>query len=246
MQLVESESDTSAVHTPGRQGVSSKLANPAQLADLICHLKDPPWNGEHGSDPHQTDFMIEKPTKPGRGGARKGSGPKKDLRRACEILAIANSWLVSESHARRIWERGGLTRHVCAKSFAIFASWDSMSEAKRLTLYAALREQVDANRSAGWTRKWTPTKAILKASNSDPWSFSIRPMSLSRRPATEPRTLSRSRNGWRNWSGLGGLNGSGWFMRAWRLLSYETIWTFRRLRPTFLWRKDVRSKLLRR
>jgi hypothetical protein len=98
-----------------------------------------------------TNKTLKKST---HGGARKGSGPRKDLRRACEILAIANSWLISESHARRIWtERGGLTAFMCPKSFAIFENWDAMSESKRQTLYAALRSKVAKNRADGWTIK---------------------------------------------------------------------------------------------
>jgi hypothetical protein len=77
---------------------------------------------------NMTNTTLKKST---HGGARKGSGPRKDLRRACEILAIANSWLVSESHARRIWERGGLTPFVCKSSAALFSYWSDMSDSEK-------------------------------------------------------------------------------------------------------------------
>jgi hypothetical protein len=97
-----------------------------------------------------TDTTLKKST---RGGARPGSGPKKDLRRQCEILAIANSWLVSESHARRIWEKGGLTPTVCTKSAALFTYWDDMGLEERKALHAILRAKTDENRAQGYTRK---------------------------------------------------------------------------------------------
>jgi hypothetical protein len=98
--------------------------------------------------------MTEKPPKSTRGGPREGSGRPMNLRKRCEILAIASSLVISEGSARRIWtDYGGDMPRICKKSAALFWIWDQMTEAAREALFEVLREEVDRNRAEGLTTK---------------------------------------------------------------------------------------------
>jgi hypothetical protein len=100
--------------------------------------------------------MTNKPTKKGRGGARKGAGRPRNLQKACWILAIAARLLVSESHARRLLsENGGRLKHLLKSSVVkiLTEEWDQVPEDEQIETYEYLRGLVDKNRAEGWTTR---------------------------------------------------------------------------------------------
>src|SRR5262245_45614880 len=94
-------------------------------------------------EPNSNDSMkTSKPKKKGRGGAREGAGRPRNLQKTCQILMIAMSFCVSESHARRLLrESGGSLKGMIKASLAseLEEKWDTVPLDEQLETYAYLR-----------------------------------------------------------------------------------------------------------
>jgi hypothetical protein len=101
-------------------------------------------------------MKTKKPKKTGRGGARKGAGRPINLQKQCQILAVAASFVVSESHARRMLrEWGGTLKRLIKASVAklLEEDWDSIPADEQWEIYEYLRAKVDKHRAEGFTTR---------------------------------------------------------------------------------------------
>jgi hypothetical protein len=106
---------------------------------------------------HETSQKImSKIQKPKRGGKREGAGRPRNLQKACQILAIASSHLVSESTARRyLSESRGSLKYLLKPAVAKMLGPDfyEVPEDENVETYEYLRGLVDKQRAEEWTRK---------------------------------------------------------------------------------------------